>query len=184
MMVTGDRAARGGLRRLPGIAIWLVVVAGLTLTGCSSGKHSAASSPTPTATRWWSNAAVKVGSTIDPARPTAAAASLSTSRSDYCAMLSQTKAKGQALIPSGASNDPRLVLETEALVAEVQAVMPASVSSAWKVIAPVILQVVKSGSLPSGSASSGSANLQAAETINDDAKANCHLDLSSLVTGG
>jgi hypothetical protein len=175
--------AAGRSGRAASLGTSVAIVVALVLGGCSSGKHSS-KSPAPTATRWWSNAAVKVGSTIDPVHPSAAAPSLTTSRSDYCAMLSLTKDKGQALIPAGASNDPRLVLETEALVAEIQAVAPATVAPSWKVIAPVILQVVKSGSLPSGSATSGTANLQAAEAINDDAKANCHLDLSSLVTGG
>jgi hypothetical protein len=162
----------------------LVLMPALALSACSSGKHhSAAGSPSPTPTRWWSNAAVTVGSTIDPAHPSAAAASLSPSRSDYCAMLSQTKAIGKALIPSGPI-DPRLTTETEALVAEIDAVAPSNVTAAWNVLGPVILQVAKSGSLPSGAVSDGSANLQAAETINNDAKANCHLDLSSLVTGG
>lgn len=170
--------------RAASLSTSVAIVVALVLGGCSSGKHTASSSPAPTPTRWWSNAAVKVGSTVDPAHPSAAAASLTTSRSDYCAMLSQTKAKGQALIPSTASSDPRLIAETEALVAEIQAVAPATVVPSWKVIGPVILQVVKSGSLPSGSATSGTANLQAAEAINNDAKANCHLDLSTLVTGG
>jgi hypothetical protein len=99
-------------------------------------------------------------------------------------MLAATKAKGGALIPSSAASNPAMVTETEALVAEIQAVAPSSMGGAWKVIAPVILQVVRTGSLPSGSTTTSTANLQAAEAINDDAKANCHLDLSTLVTGG
>jgi hypothetical protein len=178
---------RNRLRRTGLLGAGVAMAAMLTLGGCDSGggKHSAASSsatPTPAATRWWSNAAAQVGSTIDPARPSAAAASLTTSRSDYCAMLSQTKDKGKGLIPADATKDPRLVTQTEALVAEIQAVAPANVTAAWKVVAPVILQVARSGSLPTSGSST--ANLQAAETINDDAKANCHLDLSSLITGG
>jgi hypothetical protein len=165
-----------------------IAAAAITVTACSSSKHVAAGQPAAAATRWWSNSVVSVGSTIAPADPTSAAAKLSASRDQYCQMLKQTLAVGKSLLPSAAAKDPRLLPTTEAFVAEVQAVAPASVQPSWKVLAPVILQLVRSGgALPTGPASSAASmanNVKAAEAINADAKANCHLDLSTVVTGG
>ena len=162
-----------------------LAITALALTGCSSSKHSTQQPAGSAPTRWWSNSAVQVGSTIAPNDPTAAAGKLSPSRSDYCQMLKQTLAVGKSLLPSAEAKDPKLLPTTEAFVSEVEAVAPTSVLPSWKVLGPVILQLVRSGgSLPTGANSGEANNFKAAEAINSDAKANCHVDLSAVVTGG
>lgn len=166
------------------VFILLAGVLAASLSACTSAKKagSTTSSVAP-ATRWWSNASVTVGSTIDPAHPTAAAAQLHQSRGDYCTMLKQTLAVGKSILPSGAAADPRLLTTTDAFVAEIQAVAPAAVQAPWHVLAPVIIQLVRSGgALPTSVPTGTSVNLQAAIAINNDAKANCHVDLSKVVT--
>lgn len=157
----------------------------VTLTACSgSSKHAASQPPTSAATRWWSNSVVSAGSTIAPADPTSAAAKLSSSRGEYCQMLKQTLAVGKSLLPSAQAKDPRLLQATQAFVSEIQAVAPAQVLPSWKILGPVILQLVHSGgSLPTTQPGDTVSNLKAAQAINNDAKANCHVDLSSVVTG-
>jgi hypothetical protein len=87
-------------------------------------------------------------------------------------------------ILSGKSADPALKVSTQAFVAEIEAVAPSAVRPSWQVLGPVILQIASSGAtLPTGSVTSASANLAAATAINNDSKANCHLDLSSVVAG-
>lgn len=162
-----------------------VTVGALSLTGCSNSKAGAGAGPsTSPATRWWSNSVVSAGSTIAASDPTSAAAKLTSSRDEYCQMLKQTLAVGKSLLPSAQAKDPRLLPTTEAFVSEIEAVAPAQVVPSWKVLGPVILQLVRSaGSLPTSQPGDTSGNLKAAETINADAKANCKLDLSSVVTG-
>jgi hypothetical protein len=164
----------------------LLVIIVLSVGGCSSSKHKSSTSSTASnaATRWWSNSAVKVGSTIDAAHPDAAAGSLHPSRSDYCGMLKQTLKAGKSILPSGKANDPKLLTGTKAFVAEIEAVAPAEVSDSWRVLGPVIINLVKGGgTIPTGAGATTAKNLQAAQAINTDAKKNCSLDLSAVVTG-
>lgn len=165
-------------------AVVATALAASALTGCTSSTHAASLPSTSPATRWWSNSVVSVGSTIAASDPTAAAAKLSQSRDEYCQMLKQTLAVGKSLLPSAQAKDPRLLPTTEAFVSEVEAVAPAQVLPSWKTLGPVILQLVRSGgSLPTANPGSSTANLKAAEAINSDAKSNCHVDLSAVVTG-
>jgi hypothetical protein len=164
------------------------VIIASTTAGCTSSKHKTSPSGSGSSSavqRWWSNSAVEVGSVIDPAHPTSAAGKLNSSRSDYCGMLKQTLQAGKAILPSGKADDPKLVIGTEAFVAEIQKVAPAEVSGSWQVLGPTILAIVKGGgNLPSGSTSVNAKNLLAAQAINTDSKKNCGgLDLSSVVTG-
>jgi hypothetical protein len=164
-------------------------VVAVSVAGCTSTHHETAANGTSpstfVATRWWSNAAVTAGSTISPAHPDAAAKELHPSKADYCGMLKQTLQAGKAILPSGKADDPKLVIGTEAFVAEIQKVAPAEVSGSWQVLGPTILAIVKGGgNLPSGSTSVNAKNLLAAQAINTDSKKNCGgLDLSSVVTG-
>jgi hypothetical protein len=166
-------------------AVVATLCAAMAVAGCSS--HSSSKKPTATpATRWWSNAAVSSGSTIDPGDPSAAAAKLHSSRSDYCGMLKSALSNGSAILASSAgAAGQRQVVVDEAFVAEVEAVAPSEVVPQWQVIGPVILQIARSGStaLPSASAAQNTANLNAAVAINNDAKKNCRLDLSKVLTG-
>lgn len=171
MVKQGVRAAAAGA----------VVIA--LATGCSSTKHPGTQPTGSPATRWWSNNAAAAGSTIAPQDPTAAAAKLDASRTEYCQMLTQTLAVGKSLLPSAEAKDPRLLPTTEAFVSEIQAVAPANVQSSWKVLGPVILALVRSGGALPTNNSGQTSNFAAAQTINADAKANCHVDLSSVVTG-
>jgi hypothetical protein len=163
------------------------LVIAVSVAGCSSSKHKSSTSGTGAsnaATRWWSNSAVKVGSTIDAAHPDAAAASLHPSRSDYCGMLKQTLNAGKSILPSGKANDPKLLTGTKAFVAEIEAVAPTEVTDSWRVLGPVIIDLVKGGgTIPTGAGATTAKNLQAAQAINTDAKKNCSLDLSGVVTG-
>ncbi|MDP9118191.1 MAG: hypothetical protein M3O28_13205 [Actinomycetota bacterium] len=193
MIAPGSKRTRAGV----GCAVvGCAVVAMLLVAGCSSSKHptAAASSATgnPTnsvssavATRWWSNAAVAVGSVIDPVDPTSAAAKLAPSRSDYCGMLKQTLAAGKSILPSGSATDPKLVVSSAAFIVEIERVTPSAVSGPWQVLGPVILTLVKSGTtVPSNATVDSAGNIQAAQAIADDAKANCGgLDLSKIITG-
>jgi hypothetical protein len=170
------------------MAISAVLAASLSAAACTSSKHPApagASSSSTAATRWWSNSAVAVGSTIDASNPMSAARTLHPSQTDYCGMLKQTLQAGKSILPSGMASDPKLLTSSEAFVAEIQALAPPAVSGSWQVLGPVIVQLVKGGgALPTGSSAGTAQNLQAATAINADSKKNCGLDLSSVVTGG
>jgi hypothetical protein len=184
VMFATARPARN-IRRTTAAGVMVALTVVMTLTGCTSSKHGAAKPPVSAATRWWSNAAAAIGSTISPSQPTAAAAKLNASRDEYCTMLKQTLAVGKSLLPSATAKDPRLLTTTEAFVAEIEAVAPGSVQAPWHVLGPVILQLVRSGGvLPTTIPANTAANLTAAGAINTDAKANCHVDLSAVVTGG
>jgi hypothetical protein len=173
-------------------AVLAIAVAG---TGCSKSSHhdaaqssavaSSASKPAAgTATRWWSNSAVKVGSAIDPANPGAAAAKLHESQADYCGMLGQTVKAGKNLISTAQTADTGLRLGIQAFVPEITKVAPSGVAGQWRTLGPVVLAAAQAGALPSSGAGSGTvAALEAVGVIAADAKTRCGLDLSPLIAG-
>jgi hypothetical protein len=174
-------------------AVLAVAVAG---TGCSKSTNnhttpaSAASTSSPstpaagTATRWWSNSAVKVGSAIDPAHPGAAAAQLHESQADYCGMLGQTVKAGKNLISTAQTADTGLRLGIQAFVPEITKVAPSGIAGQWRALGPVVLAAAQAGALPSSGAGSGTvAALEAVSVIAADAKTRCGLDLSPLIAG-
>jgi hypothetical protein len=177
--------------RAAGGAALLAVSLVVSLASCSSsgGGHHDASAPTApssvTATRWWSNSAAQVGSTIDPKNPAADAARLTPSRTEYCGMLKDTVSAGKSILPGVTATDPALLTSAEAFVDEIEKVAPGPVSSPWQVIGGAILALVKSGGKASTALKSINigAVTQAASTISTDSKQNCGVDLSS-VTGG
>ncbi|PZS18461.1 MAG: hypothetical protein DLM57_06285 [Pseudonocardiales bacterium] len=134
------------------------------------------------AVRWWSNTAVKVGSTISAARPDSAAAALHPSQGDYCGMLKQTLAAQNLILSALADSDPALLTSTRAFVAEIEGVASASVSAQWHVLGPAAVAVVKSGgntkALPSGDLAAVS---RAGTAITADAQQNCGVDLSGVI---
>ena len=87
-------------------------------------------SPAP-ATRWWSDDAGTKGSTIDPHNPAADAAKLHPSQQEYCAVLRQTVAANQSLLPETSATDPAMAAASEAFVAEVQRLAPSGISGQW-----------------------------------------------------
>lgn len=173
-----NRATTGG------VAATLAAVAlTATLSGCS-GSHHPAPQTSPAgqlvATRWWSNSVAVVHSVIDPAHPTVLAARLHPSRTDYCGMLGQTVSAGKSILPGVTATDPVLATVTEAFVAELQAVAPAAVHSAWQTLGSVIVKVARSqGDLSSVSGVDNKAVSAAVATVAADAKTVCHVDLSS-----
>jgi hypothetical protein len=178
-----------------GVAACAALVVALSVAGCSGGSGSskapapksgtAGSSAAAAATRWWSNSAVTVGSPIDPADPGAAAAHLHPSQSDYCGMLKQTLDSRKSILPNASAGDPALLVSTEAFVAEIQQVAPAGITGSWQVLGPAIIGLIKSGgALPTSTAGTTAQNLAAVEAVAADAKKNCNLDLSAIVTGG
>ena len=130
-------------------------------------------------TRWWSNSAVKAGSTIDPAHPGAAASHLHASQAEYCGMLQQTLSAGKSILPGISSADPALLASTQAFVAEITAVASGSIATDWKMIGTAIVALVKSaGQSPDYSAISAPAVQKAALAVAADARSSCGLDLS------
>jgi hypothetical protein len=167
------------------IAVALVSTAACTGTNASSGpamsvsSGAAAGSGATAAARWWSNSAAAAGSTIDPARPSAAAAKLSRSRTQYCQMLTQTLQSGRSVLAGVGAQDPARSTATIAFVAELQRVAPAEVSTAWDTLAPALVRLVKPATTPpTADAADAAKTASAAKTIADDAKAHCNLDLS------
>jgi hypothetical protein len=182
----------------PGIGLCAAAVLAIaaTGTGCSKSTHhnaapnpaasSASSSSTPagTATRWWSNSAVQVGSPIDPANPGADAAKLHQSQADYCGMLKQTVKAGKSLITSAQTADTGVRIGIQAFVPEISKVAPSPVDAQWRVVGPVVLAAAKAGALPSTGAGAATAQaLQAVSVVASDAKSRCGLDLTPLIAG-
>lgn len=189
------RAVRRGLAAC--VAIIVAIIVALTVAGCTSSKHastsSSASSASPSgsspataaATRWWSNSAATVGTTIDPANPGAAAAKLHPSQTEYCGMLKQTLDARKSILPTAGTSDPALLSGAEAFAAEIQQVAPAGITASWHVLGPAIIGLIKSGGqVPTGAAGQTAKTLQAAQAVSADAKATCKLDLTAIVTGG
>ncbi len=146
----------------------------------SAASTSAAATP---ATRWWSNSAVKVGSTIDPAHPGAAAASLHPSQTDYCGMLRQTVKAGKSLLTNAQTANSALRIGIEAFVPEISAVAPAPITAQWRVLGPFVLAAAKAGQLPSAAGSGATQALEAVSLVAADAKTRCGLDLTPLIAG-
>ncbi len=175
------------------VAALVLLLVTLTTAACSGGSAasgtatqsgapgapSAPSSVTPT--RWWSNSAVTAGSTIDPAKPEAAAGELHPSQADYCGMLKQTLDSGNSILPGITANDPALLVSSRAFVAELEHVAPAEVAGDWHVIGPAVLGLVKSGGVPSAIPSLDvSAVSKAVAAVSAHAKKVCGLDLSAV----
>jgi hypothetical protein len=174
-----------------GAAACAAVLLVASVAGCGGAKHDAGTSPaagsaspsTFVATRWWSNAAVAVGSKIDPAHPDAAAAALHPSVADYCGMLKQTLAAGKSILPDITATDPALLASAKAFIAEIEKVAPAGITAQWQLVGPAVLSLVKSAGDTSALPTVDLAGLtKAANAINADSLANCGVDLSS-VTG-
>jgi hypothetical protein len=157
----------------------------LGLAACSSGHPAAGPTPTSsyTATRWWSNSMVKLGSVIDPAHPRAGAAHLHSSRAEYCTMLSQTLHNSGSVLPGISATDPALLTSTTAFVAEIQAVAPGEVSAAWKLLGDALVALVKTGGNPTlASGVTGPQVNAASATITADARSGCGLDLNGAAS--
>jgi hypothetical protein len=132
-----------------------------------------------TATRWWSNRANPVGSSLDTVHPEAGAAGLSTSPTDYCGMLRQTVAAGRSILPGVTANDPALLTSTRAFLAELEAVAPAPVAGPWRVLGPAVITLVESGGDSAAVKTVDAAAVSAAaRTVAADAKRSCGVDLS------
>jgi hypothetical protein len=162
--------------RRRGLAAAVLAVAALSACGTSAPtpRHTTASA---NATRWWSDAAGPVGSTVEVAHPAAAAARLRPARPDYCRMLAQTVAAGRALLP--AAGDRGQLAVTEAFVAEISAVAPAAVAASWQVLGAAVLAIVRSGGqLATVSGVDATAVRRAEAAISADAQRGCHLDLA------
>lgn len=182
-------SAPHGPRRATPVRVTLAALVTFALAGALAGcggssggtSHSSQSSSPAAATRWWSNTAVSVGSTVSPADPEAAAARLSPSQADYCGMLKQTLAANKSLVSAITAADPALAVSARAFLAEIQRVAPASVSGQWHVLGPAVLALVKSGGT-SGLPSNLGALTSAANAISSDAQTNCGVDLSSVLS--
>ena len=171
--------------RKPVAAACLCVLTIAVAGGCTSSKHASpsgagagAKASTSAATRWWSNAAVHQGSTVNPNDPSAAAAALHPSQTDYCGMLRETLANTKVL-PGLESGDAKLAVAAKAFVAEIEQVAPTNLQGDWRQIAPILIGVSQSG--VSGTASADTTTLQAAQAIAADAKTNCGLDLTKVI---
>ena len=131
------------------------------------------------ATRWWSNSAHALGSTIDTANPEAGAAGLNASESQYCGMLRQTVAAGKSILPGVTANDPALLTSTRAFMAELEAVAPATVAGSWQVLGPAVITLVESGGDSAAVKKVDAVAVRkAAGTVAADAKHSCGVDLS------
>lgn len=171
-----------------GVLACAVLTVAVATVGCGGKHHSSAHSSTSAsaaahvATRWWSNAAAAVGSTVDPAHPDAAAAQLHPSQAAYCGMLKQTVAAGTSILPSLTATDPALLTSTEAFLAEIERVAPPTISGQWQVIGPALLLLVKSGGNPSALPSLDLGALtKAANTIASDSLMNCGVNIASVI---
>jgi hypothetical protein len=157
---------------------------------CSGGSGQGGSPPSLTvgnqsfssalvATRWWSNSANSIGSTLDPQDPEAGAAALSVSPIDYCRMLRQTVAAGKSILPGVTANDPALLTSTRAFLAELEAVAPTSVAGSWQVLGRAVITFVESGGgLAAVKRGDAAAVRKAASAVAADAKHSCGVDLS------
>ena len=167
----------------------------LSVGACSSGggsrppaTHSPSGSRAATASagrtfaalRWWSNTAVRAGSAVDAAGADSVVGSLHPSRSDYCGMLRQTTKAGKSLFSGVSPADKGMQSTVRAFVAEVSAVAPAALASAWHTVGVAIVAVATSGGHLSRVKGVEPAQVQrAAGVIAADAEAHCHLVLSA-----
>lgn len=174
-------------RALPALAVAAAVPVVALLAACSGSTHSpsaATSGERPTgasslvATRWWSDGAGGLGSTVSPSD--ASTRSLTPSRDVYCTMLRQTMAAGKSVLPGATATSPALASATQAFVTELLGVAPPAVAGSWRVLGPVLVDVVKSGGALADLRAHVDANAvsAAAKTVSDDALAGCHLQLA------
>ncbi len=169
------------------VGVALLAAATMALSGCTgrSATHKAAGTHSPSgavaaeATRWWSNSAVKVGSSIDPSRPQAAVARLHPSRTDYCTMLRETVSAGRSVLPGVGAADPSLLVATKAFVAELQRVAPAPVAPSWQVLGDVVVKLVASGGDIRNVRVDAAAVQRAGTTVAAHAKSTCHVNVSA-----
>ncbi|MGN6606220.1 MAG: hypothetical protein ACTHMS_04320 [Jatrophihabitans sp.] len=149
-----------------------------TGSDATTGAATGAATRSFTAVRWWSDAAGGVGSPIDVQHPTSAASTLHPSRADYCRMLRQTVSAGTSLTSGVAASDPALHAATRAYLAELTAVAPTSLTSAWQKVGELLLGVVTGGSRPSVPKGDELAKVAAdADLIARDAQDRCHTSL-------
>jgi hypothetical protein len=156
------------------------------VASCSSAAgspHRASThggSAAPAATRWWSNGAASAGSTLSAGKDSAAQR-LQPSRAEYCTMLRQTVAAGRSILRDAGTTAPAVTTATKAFVAEVKAVAPAEVSTAWQTLGNAVVSLVAG---PDGAAAAqllGAPAVQHASAIVVmDAKARCHVDLTRV----
>lgn len=173
--------------RLRGLFLGLALTSvAATLASCSTdGSHHAqpttgSSGSTEPATRWWSNSAAAIGSTITIGAPDDVAAKLHPSRSEYCGMLEQAVHKGQSLTPTVRASDPAMVATMTAFFTELQKVAPADVAADWQVTGKAMLTLVQSrGKAPKNAAVDAQSVRAAASRIAADAQRSCHLDLTA-----
>lgn len=126
-------------------------------------------------TRWWSSPAGGVGSAIDVEQPERGAAALHPDSKAYCTMLRSSMSSPKNPLVRQSRGDNNLLLATRAWLAELEALSPSPVSTAWRDLAPSLLGALQ----PSASASrSGSSSSSAIAVIAADASRTCHLDLS------
>ena len=156
-----------------------------TVAGCSAGgsQHGqpadGSGASTESATRWWSNNAAALGSTIAIGQPDDAVAKLQPSRSDYCGMLEQAVHTGQSLIPNVRASDPALVATMTAFFTELEKVAPADVATDWQVAGKAMLALVQAGGKAPKNAAVDAAGIRAAATrIAVDAQRSCNVDLA------
>jgi len=171
-------------------AVCAVVAVAPLAAACTGGSGAPGAAPQITfdsqsfssalvATRWWSNSANAVGSVLDPKNPTAGAADLSTSPTDYCGMLRETVAAGKSILPGVTANDPALLTSTRAFLAELEAVAPDSVAGSWRVLGNAVITFVESGGDSTAVKKVDAAAVRkAAGTVAADAKRSCGVDLS------
>jgi hypothetical protein len=166
-------------------AVGAAVVAAAALCSCTSGGAGTPSRTTASgshldATRWWSNSAAKAGSSIDPAHPAAAVGKLHRSADDYCSMLRQTVSAGKSILPGVTANDPALLASTKAFTAEIEQVAPKRIASSWQVVGDAVVAIVASGGELAKVKHLDAGRLRsAADTIADDAKTHCKVNVSA-----
>ena len=160
--------------------------AAATVAGCSgSGSHDGqptggSGTSTESATRWWSNGAAALGSTITIGQPDDVAAKLHPSRTDYCGMLEQAVHTGQSLIPNVRASDPAMVATMTAFFTELEKVAPAEVAADWQVTGKAMLALIQAGGKAPKNAAVDAASIRAAATrIAVDAQQSCHVDLAA-----
>lgn len=158
-----------------------VTFAGCTAGGSHHGQPTGGSgASTESATRWWSNNAAALGSTIAIGAPDEAAANLHPSRADYCGMLEQAVHTGQSLIPNVRASDPAMVATMTAFFTELEKVAPAEVAADWQVTGKAMLALVQSGGKAPKKAAVDAAGIRAAANrIAVDAQQSCHVDLAA-----
>jgi hypothetical protein len=172
------------MSRIAGVCLSSIIA--VSLDGCTShaGRSATATANSSdsklVAKRWWSNSAVKAGSTIDAANPKSAAAKLHPSRDDYCRMIRQTLAVGKTILPHASASDPAYIESMTAFIGELQRVAPTEITAEWQVVGTAVVTLVRSGgAAPKTASADGAAIEKAASVVATDANKNCNVDLSA-----